>query len=140
MKLLSCCCITVYNDLLYLLITLCVINCFSIFLLLKLICFDQLNSYKRARFFWEFKFIFKCLRTDVTKKILLPLFVDGFQLPQGYRATTRKQFTFYHSVPRSSSLSFNWPWKDERLVLKPLTRKFPLKVEISVGFWCYFGT
>ena len=35
------------------------------FLLLKLICFEQLNSYKRVSFFWEFKFIFSCVRTDV---------------------------------------------------------------------------
>ena len=30
------------------------------------------------------------------KKALWPLFMDGVQLPQGYRATTRRQFTFYH--------------------------------------------
>ena len=27
---------------------------------------------------------------------LRPLFMHGVQLPQGYRAFTRKQFTFYH--------------------------------------------
>ena len=31
---------------------------------------------------------------------LWPLFMDGIQLSQGYRATTRRQFPFYHSVPR----------------------------------------
>ena len=41
--------------------------------------------------------------------------MDGVQPSQGYRATTRRQFTFYHSVPRSSWYSFNRPWKDERL-------------------------
>ena len=35
------------------------------------------------------------------KKTLWPLFMDGVQLSQGYKATKRKQFTFYHSVPRS---------------------------------------
>ena len=35
------------------------------FLLLKLICFEQLKSYKRVRFFWEFTFIFSYVRTDV---------------------------------------------------------------------------
>ena len=35
------------------------------FLLLKLICFKQLNSFKRVRFFWYFKFIFSCVRTGV---------------------------------------------------------------------------
>ena len=41
-------------------------------------------------------------------KVLWPLFIDGVHLSEGYRATMR-QFTFYHSFPRSS-----W-WKDERL-------------------------
>ena len=49
------------------------------------------------------------------KKTLWPLFMDGAQLSQGYRATTRRQFTFYHLVPRGSCYSFNWPQKDERL-------------------------
>ena len=31
------------------------------------------------------------------------------------RATMRRQFTFYHSVPRNSWYSFNRPRKDERL-------------------------
>ena len=35
-------------------------------------------------------------------KTLRPLFINGVQLSQGYRATARRQFTFYHSVPRSS--------------------------------------
>ena len=30
------------------------------------------------------------------KKTLWPFFMDGIQLPQGYRATSRRQFTFYH--------------------------------------------
>ena len=30
-------------------------------------------------------------------------------------ATSGRQFTFYHSVPRNSCSSFYWPWKDERL-------------------------
>ena len=30
------------------------------------------------------------------KKTLWHLFMDGVQLPQGYRAITRRQFTFYH--------------------------------------------
>ena len=30
------------------------------------------------------------------KKTLWPLFLDGVHLPRGYKATTRKQFTFYH--------------------------------------------
>ena len=30
------------------------------------------------------------------KQTLCPLFMDGVQRPQGYRATTRRHFTFYH--------------------------------------------
>ena len=42
-------------------------------------------------------------------------FMDGTQLSQGYRAITRRQFTFYHKVPISSWYSNDWPPKDERL-------------------------
>ena len=40
--------------------------------------------------------IIRCFRRLLLKKTTLwPLFVDGVQLSQGYRATTRRQFTFY---------------------------------------------
>ena len=39
-------------------------------------------------------------------------FMDGVQLSLGCRATTKRQFTFYHYVP---SYSFDQPLKDERL-------------------------
>ena len=41
--------------------------------------------------------------------------MDGVQLPQGYRATTKRQFTFYHYVPKNSWYSFDQPRKDESL-------------------------
>ena len=41
--------------------------------------------------------------------------MDGVNLPQGYRASTRRQFTFYHKVPRNSWYSFDRPRMDERL-------------------------
>ena len=41
--------------------------------------------------------------------------MDGVQLPQGCRATTRSQFTFYHLGPRNFWYSFDRPRKDERL-------------------------
>ena len=41
--------------------------------------------------------------------------MDGVQLPQGYKATLSRQFTFYHQVPRKSWYSFDQPLKDERL-------------------------
>ena len=39
----------------------------------------------------------------------------GIQLSEGYRAITRRQFTFCYSVPRSSWHSVDLSWKDERL-------------------------
>ena len=41
--------------------------------------------------------------------------MNGVQLCQGYRATTRRHFTFYHSVPSNSWYSAGQPGKDERL-------------------------
>ena len=52
----------------------------------------------------------------LSKKTLWPLFMDGVQLPQDYRATTRRKFTFYHKVPRNSWYSFDQPWKNERVI------------------------
>ena len=49
------------------------------------------------------------------KKLYDPFFMNGVHLSQGYRATMRKQFTFYHSVLRSSWYSTDQLRKDERL-------------------------
>ena len=43
--------------------------------------------------------------------------MDVVQLSQGYRATKRRQFTFYNSLPRSFWYSFNRSRKDERMSL-----------------------
>ena len=41
------------------------------------------------------------LNCSIEKLLTLwPLFMDGAKLPEDYRATTRRQFPFYHSVPR----------------------------------------
>ena len=40
---------------------------------------------------------------------MTPFFMDGVQLPQGYRATTRTQFTFYHSEN-------NWKKKKKKMI------------------------
>ena len=48
-------------------------------------------------------------------KTLSPLFMDGFQLSQSYRATSRGQFSFFHLIPRNSWQSFYRTRKDERL-------------------------
>ena len=50
-----------------------------------------------SEFFWKLKLLMISLI-----KSLWPLFMDGAQLSQGYRATTRRHFIFYHSFPRSS--------------------------------------
>ena len=46
---------------------------------------------------------------------LWPLFIDGIQVPQGCRVTTRRQFTFYKYVPRNSWYSFDQLREDEQL-------------------------
>ena len=51
------------------------------------------------------------LRT-LLKKTLWSLFMDWVQLSP---ATSRRQFTFYNSVPRNPWYSFYRPRKDERL-------------------------
>ena len=49
------------------------------------------------------------------RKTLCTLFKNGDQLSQDYRTYTRRRFTFYREVPRSSWYSFDRPPKDERL-------------------------
>ena len=51
----------------------------------------------------------------VIKKALWPFFVDAVQFRQGYKDTTRKQFTFYRYVLRNFWYSFDQFRKDERL-------------------------
>ena len=48
------------------------------------------------------------------KKIYGPFLWMGFNCLKA-TATSRRQFTFYHSVPRNFWYSFNRPRKDERL-------------------------
>ena len=64
----------------------------------------------------------------IKKATLWSFFMDGVRLPQGYRATSRRQFTFYHQVPRKSWYSFDRPRKDERPVV---LNKGPLDWESS---------
>ena len=67
-------------------------------------------------------------RVSSSKKTLWPLFMDRIQLPKVYRATTRRQFTFYHSVPKNSWYPFDQPRKDERL-----TRPWSHTVVLNTG-------
>ena len=48
-------------------------------------------------------------------KTFLPFFMGEIQLSKGYRATTRRQFTFYHYLSRRICYSFDQPQKHERL-------------------------
>ena len=54
------------------------------------------------------------------KNNLWPLFMDRVQLPEGCRATTRTQFTFYNYVPNSSWYSFDRSRQYERLSGPPV--------------------
>ena len=54
------------------------------------------------------------LKLLLLKKTLQLLFMDGVQLCHGYRATMRRQFTFYHLVCSTSWYLFNQPQKNER--------------------------
>ena len=47
-------------------------------------------------------------------KLYCPFLWMGFNCIKA-RATLRRQFTFYHEVPRNFWYSFYWPQKDERL-------------------------
>ena len=82
------------------------------------------NGLKLSLLLWiiflQVRFKFMCEQNFciilLKKKIKLwLLFMGGVQLSQGYIAFTRRQFTFYYSVPRSYRYSFNRPWKNERL-------------------------
>ena len=61
---------------------------------------------------WQYAW---CEKKTFKLKLYSPFFVDGVQLLQGYTATSRRQFTFYHQVPRKSWYSFDLHRKDERL-------------------------
>ena len=43
----------------------------------------------------------------------MALFMDGIQLPQDFRATARRQFTFYYYVLGNSWYFLDLPQKDE---------------------------
>ena len=62
---------------------------------------------------WVFVSVWQ-LKTDNKKKLYDPFLWMGFNCLKA-TATLRRQFTFYHSVPRKSWYSFYWPWKDKRL-------------------------
>ena len=62
----------------------------------------------------NFKLQMKCKKNKKKKKLYGLFLWMGFNCLKA-RATSRRQFTFYHSVPRNSWYSFYQPWKDKRL-------------------------
>lgn len=77
--------------------------------------FKELHLFMRRtpRDFFVFRtFIWSFI---IVKKNVMALFMDAVQLYQGYSATKRRLFTFYHKAPRRSWYSFLRPHKDERL-------------------------
>ena len=51
------------------------------------------------------------------KNFMASVLMDGIQLFQSHRVTTRRQFAFYRLVPRNLWYSFDRSGKDERLSL-----------------------
>ena len=75
------------------------------------------------------KEVYNC-SLKLTLSTLVPLPMDGVQQSQGNRATMTRQFTFYHSVPRSFWCSFDGHRKDERL-----SRPWRYSVVLTHGLW-----
>ena len=75
-------------------------------------CFIDL-SFKRHCFFINF-LLGIVLKKVLKKKNYGPFLWMGFNCLKA-TVTSRRQFTFYHSVPRNSWYSFYRPWIDERL-------------------------
>ena len=79
------------------------------------------NSLNLSSLLWiillqvRFKFMCEKFFCIIKKKTLWTLFMDGVQLPQAYRATTKRQYIFQHLVPRSSWYSLDLSQKDKRL-------------------------
>ena len=58
-------------------------------------------------------------------KTLWPLFMDGVQLSQGYRVTSRRHFTFCHSIPKIlKDKRLRQPWSHPVLNLGRLDWEF----------------
>ena len=109
-------------------------NVWLLFWLLVCLFWFQVTNYNLVWFFSLEKLFLTQYYCE--KTALWPLFMNEFQLCQGYRVTLRRQFTFYHSVPRSSWYSFHWLWKDERLS-QPWSHPMVLKLGPLNWFWTW---
>ena len=69
-----------------------------------------------------------CGQCDISSILFKKKLYASFQvqMPKVYRATTSKQFTFYHSVSRNSWYRFYQPRKDKRLT-QPWSHTVALK-------------
>ena len=56
--------------------------------------FNLLERIQMAIFYFYAKHYFFCFHVLFFALSLWPFFMDGLQMPQGYRATTRREFTF----------------------------------------------
>ena len=81
------------------------------------------SKYVGDNYFWNYvrivsvaimQVVFSAVHYKKKKNIMAPFLRMGFNCLKA-RATSRRQFTFYHYVPRSFWYSFYQPWKDERL-------------------------
>ena len=83
-------------------------------------------SFRVTKIYTHYTFEQACFKRDL--KTLWPLFLwMGFNCLKA-TATSRRQFTFYHSVPRNSWYSFYRLRKDERL-----NRSWSHPVVLSTG-------
>ena len=127
---------------------------FDHFLMLQLICFEQLNSYKRARFFWEFKFIFSCVRSD-GKIWLQNLWQRYRKFPVKLEISVNFLVLFWYTVhvvlltclylrlystfvlyiwlPANTSVGLNWC--DSITCLSQRQQKWPIYVKLRENVW-----
>ena len=57
---------------------------------------NRLNSTKKELIFSLRNLSQQVPKEEIKKKALWLVFMDGVYLPQGYRVTMKRQFTFYH--------------------------------------------
>ena len=83
---------------------------------------------RRSLFYIELVFCLAYNNKRKKQKLYGPFLWMGFNYLKA-TATSKRQFTFYHSVPRNSWYSFYRPRKDERLS-RPWTHLMILNTEL----------
>ena len=67
----------------------------------------------------------------------MAFFWDGVQLCQGYRATMRRQFTFYHLLPRSGRMKGCWTANPGQLAWDSTTLTTTIIGKTYVEYKCW---